>query len=129
MRSSPGQVRLRLERPHQPHRHRRPWRVGDHALASAGARREEVELAFLAPDQPTEQEASGRTRDEYVAIERLAEVVGVEPFAPDFVARAIVADTGRDGHRNLASNDARGNDQGRPLRGSRAVRTEDRDDW
>ena len=62
-----------LQAPHQLRRHRDPKRICDDRLAAAAAQGEEVKLAFLAADQPPEQEAAGRAGDEDVAVECLAE--------------------------------------------------------
>ena len=81
-----------LQRPHQPDRDRCPGRIGDDALAAAGAGREQVQLAILSPDQAAEQEAAGGAWDKDVTVERMGVVLGLKPLQPDLVAGAIVAD-------------------------------------
>jgi hypothetical protein len=57
-----------LQSPHEPDCDRRPGRIGDDALATASTRRKQMQLAVLASDQPAEQEAPRRPRDQYVAV-------------------------------------------------------------
>ena len=47
-----------------------PWRIGDHLLAAAGARRQDQQLAGFAPDQSAEQETSGGPWHQHIAVER-----------------------------------------------------------
>jgi len=58
-----------------------------------------VELLPIHADQPAEDEASRRTRDEDVAVERTGIIAGLERAAPDMVAGAIVADPAGDAQR------------------------------
>ncbi|VXC57405.1 conserved hypothetical protein [Sphingomonas sp. AX6] len=95
-----------LKAPHQAHGLRDPGGVGDDLLPLAAAQREQMEFAWgftargFATDQATEQIATGGTGDEDVAVQGVDEMFGVEPFAPDVVAAAIVADPGMDGDRD-----------------------------
>ena len=87
-----------------------------------------MELAVLAADQAAEQEAAGGTRNQHVAVERAAELLGIQPLAPDLVAGAIVADAGRYGHRDLAGCGPRRDDQRLFPWGAGAVGAEHRHD-
>src|SRR3546814_12555925 len=74
---------------------------------SAGAEREEVELLAIDVEQTREEEAARGARDEQVAVER-ARPVALEAAAPDFIARAIIADRRGDGNRDHIVPRARG---------------------
>ena len=91
--------------------HRCPGRIGDNALPSAGARRQNMELPAVAADQASEQEAARWPRDEYVAVEGTSEVVRIEPIAPNFIAGAIIAYACGNGHCHLAPSRSRRNHQ------------------
>src|SRR4030095_15295200 len=75
-----------------------------------------MQLAIFPPDQPAEKETPGGTGHKQVAVERMAIFLGLQPLAPDFIARAIVADAGRNGHRNLSARRTGRNHQSLSLR-------------
>src|SRR3546814_18095207 len=74
---------------------------------SAGAEREEVEFLAIDVEQPREEEAARGARDEQVAVER-ARPVALDAAAPDFIARAIIADRRGDANRDHIVPRARG---------------------
>src|SRR3546814_13195158 len=76
-------------------------------LALTGAEREEVELLAIDVEQPREEEAARGARDEQVAVER-ARPVALDAAAPDFIARAIIADRRGDANRDHIVPRARG---------------------
>ena len=71
---------------------RDPGRIADDLLAAAGTGWEQLELVAVARNHPAEEEAASRARDEHIAIERAAEIRWIGLRAPQFVARAIIAD-------------------------------------
>jgi len=47
---------------HQLRRDTEPWRIGDYLLAAASLQGQDLQLFFIAVDQPAKDEAAGRTR-------------------------------------------------------------------
>ena len=88
--------RRALKAPDQRRRDRGPRGVGQHCLAGARAKREQLEFARIAANQATEHEASRRAGDEHIAVHGTGELLGREAVQPDFVAGAIIADAGLD---------------------------------
>src|SRR3546814_5217967 len=76
--------------PQQCHSDAHPCGIGDHLLSHARAQRQYVQLAIFAADEAAEQEAARGAGKEDVAIERTGKCGGHQPFAPNFIATAII---------------------------------------
>ena len=77
---------------HQYGRNGDPRGIRYDLLPAARFQGKDLQLVGVAVDQPSEDEAAGHTGDQNIAIERLAEIVGLKHVAPDFIAGTVVAD-------------------------------------
>ena len=93
-----------------------PRRVGDDLLTPSGFQRQNLKLLFVAVDQAAKHEAARGPRDQYVTIECARVIFGTQRFAPNLIARPIIANAGSNEDGHLPIVDARRNDDGRLAR-------------
>ena len=77
-----------------------PRRIFDNLLFHASAKGQDLQAIALTPDQPTENEAPGGTRQYDIAVEQIRKAIRRNPVAPDFVTDAVFANACLNDDRN-----------------------------
>jgi hypothetical protein len=86
----------RLQRANELAGNSRPRRVRKHQLSMSGPEWQDMQLAFLPPDQPPEQKPACRGGEAICPGSSRGQTDPGQSRQPDLVAAAIVADAGRD---------------------------------